>query len=395
MTSRVVVEADGGSRGNPGAASYGALVRDAATGALIASRGETIGTATNNVAEYRGLVAGLELAREHAPGAQIEVRMDSKLVIEQMAGRWKIKHAAMRDLAAQARALAQDVTDWVWVPRAQNAAADALANEALDEQARTGRPAEVGSVASGEVGSVASGEVGSVASGEGTGEQAGDAAPARPAPTRGWQRDRGEPTTMLLVRHGVTPLTHRKAFSGRGGDDPELTDEGHEQAARVARWIARRHDVDAVVSSPLRRCRQSADAIARETGRRVVVDEGVIEASFGRWEGLTFAEVMREDPQGLEAWLSSPDVAPPGGDSFADVAARVERARDRLVDEHAGRTVVVVSHVTPIKLLVRLALDAPMHVLRTMELAPASITEIGWWPDGGGGSLRSFSVVPD
>ncbi|MDN5855245.1 MAG: reverse transcriptase-like protein, partial [Actinomycetia bacterium] len=82
---RVIVEADGGSRGNPGDAAYGALIRDADTGEVISENAETIGIATNNVAEYRGLIAGLELVAEHAPEAEVEVRMDSKLVIEQMA----------------------------------------------------------------------------------------------------------------------------------------------------------------------------------------------------------------------------------------------------------------------------------------------------------------------
>src|SRR6266481_3961208 len=84
MTRRLVVEADGGSRGNPGPAGYGAVVR------------ESIGRATNNVAEYSGLIAGLRAAAATARGADVEVRMDSKLVVEQMSGRWQIKHPAMR-----------------------------------------------------------------------------------------------------------------------------------------------------------------------------------------------------------------------------------------------------------------------------------------------------------
>src|SRR5690606_8589266 len=140
-----VAEADGGSRGNPGPAAYGAaLFRD---GVLIADRGETIGRATNNVAEYRGLIAALELAREHAGGAPVEVRMDSKLVIEQMAGRWKIKHPDMIPLASRAQTIVRDLgpVTWTWVPRAQNARADALANAALDEQ-KAGRPGLVSTV---------------------------------------------------------------------------------------------------------------------------------------------------------------------------------------------------------------------------------------------------------
>ena len=128
----VVIEADGGSRGNPGPAAYGAVLRDADTGAVIAEDGTTIGVATNNVAEYSGLIAGLKLAEEFAPGAEIEVRMDSKLVVEQMSGRWKVKHPSMRPLMAEATRLAPFGTTYHWVPREQNKHADRLANEALD-----------------------------------------------------------------------------------------------------------------------------------------------------------------------------------------------------------------------------------------------------------------------
>lgn len=143
MIDHVIVEADGGSRGNPGPAAYGSLVRDPASGEVIAQVGVTIGIATNNVAEYSGLIAGLELAREYAPDASIEVRMDSKLVIEQMAGRWKVKHPDMKPLAAKAQSLAPLGTEWTWVPRAQNSAADALANMALDGKTVPLRPTEV------------------------------------------------------------------------------------------------------------------------------------------------------------------------------------------------------------------------------------------------------------
>ncbi len=119
-------------------------MRDPATGEVIAQAGVTIGVATNNVAEYSGLIAGLELAAEYAPNASIEVRMDSKLVIEQMAGRWKIKHPDMKPLAIKAQSLAPFGTEWTWVPRAQNSAADALANMALDGKPVPLRPTEAG-----------------------------------------------------------------------------------------------------------------------------------------------------------------------------------------------------------------------------------------------------------
>ena len=133
--SKLVVEADGGSRGNPGPAGYGALVRDPQTGEILAERCDSLGTTTNNVAEYSGLVAGLRAAADLAPGADVEVRMDSKLVVEQMSGRWKIKHPALLPLASRASAAARRLgrVTYEWVPRAHNAHADRLANQAMDE----------------------------------------------------------------------------------------------------------------------------------------------------------------------------------------------------------------------------------------------------------------------
>ena len=204
----------------------------------------------------------------------------------------------------------------------------------------------------------------------------------------------GEPTTLILLRHGVTTSTVSKVFCGSGGTDPELVDEGHQQAARAAAWIVAHHQVDAVVSSPLRRTQETARHVADVVGLDVALEPGVAEASFGDWDGHSFAEIMEKWPDEMQAWLGSTAVAPPDGEAFDAVDARVSEARDRLVEQYAGRTVVVTSHVTPIKLLVRQALDAPMSVIYRMELAPASITTIQWWPDGTP-SLRNFSLVPD
>ena len=135
----LVVEADGGSRGNPGPAGYGALVRDGAQ--VLAERAAAIGVATNNVAEYRGLIAGLQAVAEIDPHAEVEVRMDSKLVVEQMSGRWKIKHPGMADLAAEARDLLSGTpVSFEWIPRAENSRADRMANESMDRKASFARP---------------------------------------------------------------------------------------------------------------------------------------------------------------------------------------------------------------------------------------------------------------
>ena len=136
MSRRLVVEADGGSRGNPGPAGYGALVRDAATGDVLDEAAAAIGVATNNGAEYSGLLAGLRAAAAIDPEASVEVRMDSKLVVEQMSGRWQVKHEDMRRLARQARGvLGAGRVTYAWVPRRENGHADRLANEAMDAAA--------------------------------------------------------------------------------------------------------------------------------------------------------------------------------------------------------------------------------------------------------------------
>jgi len=136
----LVVEADGAARGNPGPAGYGAVVRDPRTGAVLAEASEAIGVATNNVAEYRGLIAGLRAAAQIDLNAAVEARLDSKLVVEQMSGRWKIKHPGLRPLALVAAAAARGrQVSYRWVPREENRAADALANAALDAAVRRSR----------------------------------------------------------------------------------------------------------------------------------------------------------------------------------------------------------------------------------------------------------------
>jgi probable phosphoglycerate mutase len=127
--SELIVEADGGSRGNPGQAGSGALVVNSATGEIVAEIGIYVGIASNNVAEYRGMIAGLRRALNIDPTAVIHVRMDSKLVVEQMSGRWKIKHPDMQKLAQEARELiGTNRVTFEWIPRASNSRADALAN---------------------------------------------------------------------------------------------------------------------------------------------------------------------------------------------------------------------------------------------------------------------------
>ncbi|MEU9008159.1 histidine phosphatase family protein, partial [Streptomyces sp. NPDC048551] len=217
---------------------------------------------------------------------------------------------------------------------------------------------------------------------------AGLAAAAAPAGGSGWGPDMGAPATFVLLRHGETALTPQKRFSGSGGTDPELSPAGRRQAAAVAGALAARGTVQAVVSSPLRRCRETAQVVADRLGLPVAIEEGLRETDFGAWEGLTFAEVRERFPDDLQAWLDSPRAAPTGGgESFSAVTRRVSAARDRLLSAHAGRTVLLVTHVTPVKTLVRLALGAPPEALFKMELSAASLSAVAYYADGNA-SLR-------
>jgi len=366
MARRAVqIEADGGSRGNPGPAAFGAVLFDADSREVIAERSETIGVATNNVAEYRGLIAGLELYHEHAPEADLEVRMDSRLVVEQMSGRWKIKHPDMKPLAMQANRLAPPGTTYTWIPREQNKHADRILNEALDTAAgRPGKPAP-----------------------------APETAPAD-QPKRGWSPD-APATTLVLVRHGATAHTLDKRFSsGLGGANPGINDEGRAQVRATADWLAPLADgIDVVIASPVRRTHESAEILGARLGRPVLTEEGLAEMEFGAWDGLTFAEIQDRYPDELDRWLGSLDEAPGGGESVRVLEKRVLASLERLLSEYAGRTVLAVSHVTPIKVLVAHALGAPLEAVYRMELAPASVTVLSFFADGHA-SLRMFNARP-
>jgi ribonuclease H / adenosylcobalamin/alpha-ribazole phosphatase len=372
---RLIAEADGAARGNPGPASYGAVVRDAATGEVLAERGATLGTTTNNVAEYRGLIAALEAAFAIDAQAEVEVRMDSKLVIEQMAGRWNVKHANLKPLALQARALiaAPERVRWTWIPREQNAHADMLANRALD-----GAPLP------------APGASTEVVSAQPAADAVAVETAAGPAvKIIGWATDLGAVTTLRLLRHGETAHTIEKRFSGVA-HDPPLSDRGRGQAEATAAHLASAGGIDVIVSSPLGRALQTAQIVADKLGVEVEVEQNLRECAFGEWDGLTFGEVQERWPDELTAWLASPALAPPGGESLVAVAARVSAAQDRLLTAYAGRAVLVVAHVIPIKQLVRFALDAPPAVVHRLQLAPASLSTVCWYADGNA-ALHGFN----
>ncbi|OSC41854.1 bifunctional RNase H/acid phosphatase [Mycobacterium decipiens] len=358
---KVVIEADGGSRGNPGPAGYGAVVWTADRSTVLAESKQAIGRATNNVAEYRGLIAGLDDAVKLG-ATEAAVLMDSKLVVEQMSGRWKVKHPDLVKLHAQAQALASRFhrIGYSWVPRERNSHADRLANDAMDAAARANRAGEKTAVP-------VAAEPAKIVATE---------SPTAP----GWTGARGTPTRLLLLRHGQTELSVQRRYSGRG--NPGLSEVGWRQVGAAAGYLAQRGGIAAVVSSPLQRAYDTAVTAARALGLEVIVDDDLVETDFGAWEGLTFAEAAERDPELHRRWLRDTSTAPPGGESFDDVLQRVRRGRDRIIVGYEGTTVLVVSHVTPIKMVLQLALDAGAGVLYRLHLDLASLSIAEFYSDG-------------
>ncbi|WP_366938492.1 bifunctional RNase H/acid phosphatase [uncultured Corynebacterium sp.] len=453
---RLDVECDGGSRGNPGIAGCGGSVLEGDQ--EVAAHWEFIAKATNNVAEYQGLINALELAIEvakmrgvAAADLEIQVRMDSKLVVEQMSGRWKIKHPDMKPLAARVKELEATLAavSYNWVPRAQNKRADELANRAMDDgiggrwfddalsfQPAAGSTEAGGDAASGSAGAAGAGAGAAGASGaagnESTGAEAApgcagaDAEAVTDAASAPEWHPGGNPTRLWVLRHGQTEMSVQKQFSGLS--DPELTSHGREQARRAAAYVAGQlaggvggsagagssAGPVAIYSSPLKRTRQTAEAVAEALAEapaeaaavggsssagdpgvakpRVHVTEALIEMNFGDWEGRTFAEVMDEFPLEHDACFWDSAAAPSGGESPDDVLARVRPFLRDVARNHPGEDVVLVSHVTPIKSILRHALCASGALYRTLHLDLAGLSVIEIFPDGSEGTGGEVGV---
>jgi probable phosphoglycerate mutase len=388
---RLVVEADGGSRGNPGVAGWGALVREAGTGEVLWEGAAPLGKASNNVAEYSGLIAGLRAARTIDPAAQVEVRMDSKLVVEQMAGRWKIKHEDMRRLALEARDEAAELSagggsvSFTWIPREDNKAADALSNDGMDGR-RIDRM--LGSAQG--AGVPSPGARDAMESVDQVGGQVDDQVvdevvdevidPAPALPSGPWSGV--EPTRIVLVRHGVTDFTVQTRLDGRGGADPSLNTVGQAQAAAAGRAVAHllAGSSARVVTSSLARAIQTGAAVAEAIGVTPDVDADFDEQDFGDWDGAAIADLVRDHPGELDRLRTDPAYARPGGESHDELATRVVAAFERVVA--GGGTTVVVCHRKPIMVVLAHLLRIPHETVWRLAAAPGSLTAVEVWPDG-------------
>ena len=354
MARHFKLTADGGSRGNPGPAGYGAVVTE--SGKIVAELFDVIGTATNNVAEYNGLLAGLSHIHQLDASATVEVAMDSKLVVEQMSGRWQIKHADMRDLAKQCRdAHSPTLVTYTWIPRDENSHADRLANKALD---------------------------------------GGSAHKPAPVIQQNYLTDRLRsaeiPTFIYFVRHGETILTPERKFSGTGELNPELMQDGLDQAELVAEEAVKL-GADILIASPLNRTRQTAEAISRTTGLEIIFDEAWFELSFGTWDGKSIEEIREQEPDNYQAWLNSTSYAPGGGESYDEASVRIDEALEKLVAEYPGKKIIVVTHNGVIKTAAKLAMGGPADSVFHMDASPCSITSVSIWPSDGLRALRSMN----
>ena len=368
MPRELRIEADGGSRGNPGVAGYGAVVRDA-SGAVLAERAAPLGKASNNVAEYSGLIAGLEAAAGIDPGAEVTVAMDSKLVVEQMSGRWKIKHEDMRRLALQARELAGEFAAhggsvrYVWIPRERNKAADKLSNDGMDGLTVVRDAAQAAGAAPGV---------------DGTDTELEPPHGAPPAPLR----TSGEPTRIVLVRHGVTAFTEQLRLDGRGGPDPDLSETGAAQAQRAGHLVAEllAGAPARLTTSTLARARQTGAIIGATIGLEPQVQSGWDEQNFGDWDGLRMPDLIRDQPAAVAALRTDPSYRRPGGESHVELSARVLESFGALVAE--GGIHIVVCHRKPILVVLAQLLGLEMDIAWRLAAAPGSLTGIEAWPDG-------------
>jgi len=338
-------------------------------------------------------VLDLDLAAD----ASIDARMDSKLVVEQMAGRWKIKHVDMRRLAIEARDLVRQIewaggtVDYTWIPREINTVADALSNKGMDgEHIRIDHvEPDVGSDAASQPVSDSPAAAKATPPVFGQAPVFGDARAPDPVAARafaGRPPAMTEPVRIVLVRHGVTDFTLASKLDGRGGADPGLHEFGLRQAAAAARAVAEHVDSHGdtpvtVITSSLLRAQQTGGAIAALLGVTPKVDDDWDEQSFGDWDGKALRDLAKTAYDDLLLLRADPDYARPGGETHNELAARVGEAWGRAVE--TGGTVVIASHRKPLMCVLSRVLGIDHERAWSIATAPCSLSAIEVWPDGG------------
>lgn len=342
------IYADGASRGNPGAASYGVSIVDE-SGTVIAEFGEKLGIRTNNYAEYQGVIAALRYLSK-TPHRDITIRMDSKLVVEQLSGRWKVKSPDMRELVVEAsKLLAPFNAVLEWIPRESNSRADELANLALDGQDFQTVDVQI------------------------------ELAAVQPRSIRA-PRQSQEPVTLVMVRHGHTAATEKDLISGGDGHDPELSELGLADATSASRAIAPLLEfyglpaASMILYSPMMRTTQTAAAIAEALSLPLQSEPRLREIGFGDWDGVPMTTIESEKAEIVSRWRGSLTEKPTGGESIESLIARVKPLVGELAANQAGRSVVLVSHMMPIRTIAALSAPGANSLFWGANFAPGSIS---------------------
>ncbi len=344
----IFVYCDGASRGNPGPASYGVHIEDS-NGQTIVDFGEGLGDQTNNFAEYQGVIAALRYltATEYR---NVTIRLDSKLVVEQLSGRWKVKSPDIRELVAEASELlgAFDVK-LEWIPREQNTIADGLANLALDQGDFQ------------------------------TSEASLPLSAIQPRSIRA-PRQTVEPTTLVVIRHGSTASTEANLIAGGDGEDPPLSELGNREAALAASAVSGLLEyyalpaISRIVHSPMARTSQTAAAISRELGLGAENESRLVEIGFGDWEGISMTELEVDSSSDVAAWRNSVTSKPPKGESIQELEARVSGAITELISGSQGKTVAIVTHMMPTRAIARMAQASNDQTNWNINFAPCGIS---------------------
>jgi probable phosphoglycerate mutase len=187
------------------------------------------------------------------------------------------------------------------------------------------------------------------------------------------------PTVVIFVRHGQTPSTG-KVLPGRAAG-LALADKGKAQAQAVADHLKDAKNIAAVYASPLQRTRETAAPIGKALGLKVQTDKGLLECDFGEWTGASLAK-LRKLPEWKAVQRNPSGFRFPGGESFAEMAARMSTTVDRYRIAHPGKTVIAVSHADPIKAVASTALGVPLDLFQRIDISPCSMTIIAYTHEG-------------
>lgn len=190
-------------------------------------------------------------------------------------------------------------------------------------------------------------------------------------------REKEPSTKIIFVRHGITEFPKDRLYCDNV-EDPALNQQGLQQAQSAADMLQNEH-VDTIITSPLKRTLMTAEAISSKTKVELLTDPALKERPFGIWDGLFFETIERDYPDEYLAWKKNPATyVPKGGESIYDLSARVKSALDDIILHNRGKTIVVVSHVGPIRVLISQALNMPLENYRQLTIDYGSLTRIDY-----------------